>query len=145
MVALGRAGVSFEQGTPVTRQRNVVPCPRQVRAQHLQKPLAVKQHLWSQTQPGFAKTNPDLRVRVADQTPRAEPSTDAVECQGLTVINTRGQGAGSPLSTNAVRDDRGTSLMRNSPPPWDHHRALGILLLQVPRGALLQGYLAHKK
>jgi len=24
---------------------------------------------------------------------------------------------------------RGNSLIRNSPPPWDHHRALGIFLL----------------
>jgi len=30
----------------------------------------------------------------------------------------------------------GTSLIRNSPPPQDHHRALGIFLLQGPRGAL---------
>jgi len=30
----------------------------------------------------------------------------------------------------------GTSLMRNSPSPWGHHRAVGIVLLQGPRGAL---------
>ena len=29
---------------------------------------------------------------------------------------------------------RGTSLIRNSAPPWDHHRALGIVLLEGPRG-----------
>ena len=29
---------------------------------------------------------------------------------------------------------RGTSLMRNSPIPWDHHKALGIVLLLGPRG-----------
>jgi len=28
---------------------------------------------------------------------------------------------------------RGTSLIRNSAPPQDHHRALGIVLLQGPR------------
>ena len=28
-----------------------------------------------------------------------------------------------------------TSLIRNSPPPQDHYRALGIVLLQGPRGA----------
>ena len=38
------------------------------------------------------------------------------------------------VATN--RDDRGTSLIRNSPPPQDHHRILGIVLLQGPRGAL---------
>ena len=27
---------------------------------------------------------------------------------------------------------RGTSFIRNSPPPWDHHRTLGIVLLQGP-------------
>ena len=31
---------------------------------------------------------------------------------------------------------RGTLLIRNSTPPKDHHRALGIVLLQGPRGAL---------
>ena len=31
---------------------------------------------------------------------------------------------------------RGTSLIRNSTPPLDHHRALGIVLLQGARGAL---------
>ena len=35
-----------------------------------------------------------------------------------------------------VVDYRGTSPMRNSPPPEDHHRALGIFLLKGPRGAL---------
>ena len=29
---------------------------------------------------------------------------------------------------------RGTSLIRNSNPLWDHHRALGVGLLQGPRG-----------
>ena len=29
---------------------------------------------------------------------------------------------------------RGTSLIRNSTPPQDHHRALGIVLLWGPRG-----------
>ena len=33
-------------------------------------------------------------------------------------------------------DYRGTSLIRNRPPPYDHHRALGMVLLQGPRGAL---------
>ena len=27
-------------------------------------------------------------------------------------------------------------LVRNSPPPYDHHRDLGIVLLYGPRGAL---------
>jgi len=31
---------------------------------------------------------------------------------------------------------RGTSLIRNSPHPQGHHRALGIVLLYGPRGAL---------
>ena len=31
---------------------------------------------------------------------------------------------------------RGTSLIRNSTPPQDHHRALGIVLLKGPRDAL---------
>ena len=31
---------------------------------------------------------------------------------------------------------RDTSLIRNSPPPWDHHFALSIVLLQGPRGAV---------
>ena len=31
---------------------------------------------------------------------------------------------------------RGTSLIRNSLPPWDHHRATCVVLLQGPRGAL---------
>ena len=31
---------------------------------------------------------------------------------------------------------RGTSPIRNSTPPWDQYRALGIVLLQGPRGAL---------
>jgi len=31
--------------------------------------------------------------------------------------------------------DRGTSLIINSPPPQGHHRALGIILLQGPRGS----------
>jgi len=31
---------------------------------------------------------------------------------------------------------RDTSLIRNCPPPQDHHRALGIILLKGPRGAL---------
>ena len=32
--------------------------------------------------------------------------------------------------------------MRNSPPPWDHHKTLGVAPLQEPRGlgiVLLQG------
>jgi hypothetical protein len=29
-----------------------------------------------------------------------------------------------------------TSLIRNSPTPWGFHRALGIVLLKGPRGAL---------
>ena len=33
----------------------------------------------------------------------------------------------------AYRTYRGTSLIRNSPPPPDHHRALGIVLLYGPR------------
>ena len=35
-----------------------------------------------------------------------------------------------------VSSYRGTSLIRNSTPPWGHHRALGIVLLYGPRGAL---------
>ena len=35
-----------------------------------------------------------------------------------------------------VRVYRSTSLTINSPPLWEHHRALGIVLLQGPRGAL---------
>ena len=31
---------------------------------------------------------------------------------------------------------RGTSLIRNSPPLYDHHTSLGIVLLKGPRGAL---------
>ena len=31
---------------------------------------------------------------------------------------------------------RGTSLIRNSPPPEGHHRALGIVLLLGPAGRL---------
>jgi hypothetical protein len=31
---------------------------------------------------------------------------------------------------------RSTSLIRNSAPPQDHHRALGIVLLQGRRGAM---------
>ena len=31
---------------------------------------------------------------------------------------------------------RGTSLIRNSPPRWGHHRALGTVLLQGPVGSL---------
>ena len=31
---------------------------------------------------------------------------------------------------------RGSSLIRNSSPPKDHHRALGIVLLQGPRETL---------
>ena len=30
---------------------------------------------------------------------------------------------------------RGTSLIRECPPPWDHRLALGIFLLQAPEGA----------
>ena len=33
---------------------------------------------------------------------------------------------------------RGTSLMRNSPPRYDFHRALGILLLKAPRRPLFR-------
>ena len=36
----------------------------------------------------------------------------------------------------SVVHHRGTSLIRNSSPPQDHHRALGIFLVQGPRGAL---------
>ena len=32
---------------------------------------------------------------------------------------------------------RGTSLIKNSPLPWGHHRSLGIVLLKGPRSALL--------
>ena len=32
------------------------------------------------------------------------------------------------------RSYRGNSVIRNSPPPYDHHRALGIALLYGPRG-----------
>ena len=31
---------------------------------------------------------------------------------------------------------RGTSLIRNNPPPWGHHRALDTVLLQGPRKGL---------
>ena len=31
---------------------------------------------------------------------------------------------------------RGTSLIRNRTPPYEHHRALGMVLLQGPMGAL---------
>ena len=29
-----------------------------------------------------------------------------------------------------------TSLIGNNLPPWDHHRVLGLVLLQGPRGGL---------
>jgi len=35
----------------------------------------------------------------------------------------------SSAACEAFSHYRGTSLIRNSPPPWDHHRALGIALL----------------
>ena len=37
--------------------------------------------------------------------------------------------------SGGLRGYRGTSLIRNSPPPQDDHRALGIVLLKGPRGA----------
>jgi hypothetical protein len=42
------------------------------------------------------------------------------------------------MPMNSYEPTRGTLLIRNSPhPPWDHHRAIGIFLLQGPsRGAL---------
>ena len=50
---------------------------------------------------------------------------------------------GTPVQGHLVRKRtrlrqscRGTSLVRNSPPPQDRHRALGIVLLYGPRGAL---------
>ena len=36
---------------------------------------------------------------------------------------------------NRLTPYRGTSLIRNPPPPWDHRRVLGIVLLLGPRGA----------
>jgi hypothetical protein len=30
----------------------------------------------------------------------------------------------------------GTSLVRNNLSPWDHHRALGLVLLEGPTGGL---------
>ena len=39
----------------------------------------------------------------------------------------------SPIVLTEYRD---TSQIRNSAPPWDHHRALDIVLLQGPRGSL---------
>jgi hypothetical protein len=41
-----------------------------------------------------------------------------------------------PLLGDADALYRGTSLIRNTPPTWGHRRALGIVLLQGPRGAL---------
>ena len=40
-----------------------------------------------------------------------------------------------PWSHSERSHYRDTSLIRNSPPPSGHHRALGIVLLQGPRGA----------
>ena len=45
-----------------------------------------------------------------------------------------GRACGPPQQCNT--SDRGTLLIRNIPPHWDHHRALGIFLPQGPRGAL---------
>ena len=41
-----------------------------------------------------------------------------------------------PFGLLVIPPCRGTSLKRNSPPPWGRHRALGIFLLYGPRGAL---------
>ena len=35
--------------------------------------------------------------------------------------------------SSRMRAYRGNSLIRHSPPLWDHHRVLGIVLLQGPR------------
>ena len=34
-----------------------------------------------------------------------------------------------------MQEYRGTSFIRKCPPPQDHHRSLGIVLLQRPKGA----------
>ena len=55
--------------------------------------------------------------------------------------------AASPYSTRRCRPTgqlatygagryRGTSLIRNCPPPWNHRRTLGIILLEGPRSVL---------
>ena len=42
--------------------------------------------------------------------------------------------AGSTFEVTQCTSYRGTSLTKKRPPPWDHRRALGIGLLQGPRG-----------
>ena len=83
-------------------------------------------------------TNPEFQTGVS--TPSTMSSTlNRLACQessagaftGIPLCATR---ASAP--TMVDRRYRGTSRMRNSPPPWDHHRALGIFLLECPRGAL---------
>ena len=37
------------------------------------------------------------------------------------------------VATGPLKDYRGTSLTKTRPTPWDHHRALGVGLLQGPR------------
>ena len=52
---------------------------------------------------------------------RRAPST-VVRVQGYLVQK-------NPHPLRALQMYRGTSLIRSSPPPWDHHRAIGIVLL----------------
>ena len=46
------------------------------------------------------------------------------------------RGAVCPM-VKPCQDHVGTSLIRNSPPPQDHHRALEIAILQGPGSALV--------
>ena len=50
-----------------------------------------------------------------------------------------------PRGPSTTREaNRGTSLIRNSPSPWDHHRTSGIVLLKGPRRVVfLVGKVPH--